>query len=146
MEILTLVGGYNDRRSYNQSSPNWDWLGTMLLDNNNPNLDIKTFYGALNTIAKKWYEVCPSATKAFFTIFPCGINPNGEYETKINGIIKEVANYWCIPCFDAWNEVGLPCRLDYINQTYYMGDRIHPNKAGGEFISKYIQAKLESIM
>lgn len=146
MEVLTLVGGYNDRRSYDASNPNWDWLGNMLNADGTPNTDKTTFYGALNTIASKWFEVCPEATKAFFTIFPCGTNPNGEYETKINGIIKEVANYWCIPCFDAWNEVGLPVRLDYINQTYYMNDRIHPNEEGNRVISTYVQKKLESIM
>lgn len=146
MEVLTLIAGYNDRRSYDASSPDWTWLGSMLKADGTPNLDDTTFYGALNTIASKWYEVCPEATKAFFTIFPCGTNPNGEYETKINGIIKEVANYWCIPCFDLWNEVGLPVRLDYINQTYYMTDRIHPNPEGNRVASVYIQKKLESIM
>lgn len=146
MEVLTLVGGYNDRRSYDSNNPDWTWLGSMLNADGTPNTDKTTFYGALNTIASKWYEVCPEATKAFFTIFPCHTNPNGEYETKINGIIKEVANYWCIPCFDAWNEVGLPVRLDYINQTYYMNDRIHPNEEGNRVISTYVQKKLESIM
>lgn len=146
MEVLTLIGGYNDRRSYDSTNPDWTWLGSMLGTDGTPNLDDTTFYGALNTIASKWYEVCPEATKAFFTIFPCGTNPNGEYETKINDIIKEVANYWCIPCFDLWNEVGLPVRLDYINETYYMGDRIHPNPEGNRVASVYIQKKLESIM
>ena len=146
MEILTLLGGYNDRRSYDSSNPDWTWLGDMFNSDGSINTDKTTFYGALNTIAQKWFEVCPSAIKIFFTILPCHTNPNGKYETKINSIIKEVANYWSIPCFDAWNEVGLPVRLDYINNTYYMGDRIHPNDAGNEIIARYIQAKIESVL
>lgn len=146
IEILTLLGGYNDRRSYDSSNTDWAWLGDMFNSDGSINTDKTTFYGALNTIAQKWFEVCPSAIKIFFTILPCHTNPNGEYETKINSIIKEVANYWCIPCFDAWNEVGLPVRLDYINNTYYMGDRIHPNDAGNEIIARYIQAKIESVL
>ena len=146
MEILTLLGGYNDRRSYDSSNPDWTWLGDMFNSDGSINTDKTTFYGALNTIAQKWFEVCPSAIKIFFTILPCHANPNGEYETKINSIIKKVANYWSIPCFDAWNEVGLPVRLDYINNTYYMGDRIHPNDAGNEIIARYVQAKIESVL
>ena len=64
MEVLTLVGGYNDRRSYDSSNPDWTWLGSMLDSKGNPNMDKTTFYGALNTIASKWYEVCPEAPKS----------------------------------------------------------------------------------
>lgn len=145
VDILTMVAGYNERTTFVDDGDNTSWTGEMFVDGS-LNYDKATVYGALDIIAKQWYTYWPEATKAWFTIFPCHNDPNGKFELFINDIIKEVGKYWNIPVFDAYNEVGLPVWMDEINEKYYMKDRIHLNDLGNYIASKYVQAKVETLM
>lgn len=53
--------------------------------------------------------------------------------------IVEICNYFGVPCIDLRR-----CGLNYANISMYLGDGLHPNKAGMTLVANYVLAQLKS--
>lgn len=59
---------------------------------------------------------------------------NGKCMTDYSKMIKEVSEYYGIPCIDVGGESG----INTLNHTTYIADVIHPNAAGGKKIAQCV--------
>ena len=61
-------------------------------------------------------------------------NTQGLCMNDYSKAIKEVAEYYGIPCIDIHGEAG----INVFNHTRYIGDVVHPNDAGAKKIANVV--------
>ena len=144
--LFTFMGGIND------------WNGSIDLgEAKMSNVDITTFYGALNVMSKKTIQRIPKARIIYLTpnyaetesnISSKGwenawTNSNGNTIYDFAKAIKDVASWWGFPCVDICGEWG----INHYNCTPYFSTneptkRHHPTSEGGKIMADLIYAKL----
>lgn len=131
-DIITVFAGVNDRSNT---------LGTMADRTNN------TLYGACHVLFKGLMEKYPGKRLGIITPMMAqsemANEGSGKLEQIVNAIIK-VANYYCIPVFDAYRGIPINANLA-IHKTTYITDGLHPNPAGHEIIARRLEKWLESL-
>lgn len=136
-DIIILSGGMNDFR---HNVP----IGTMT------DRTTASFYGRLHLIIKELITRYP--TKAIFTLAPINmgqinnadaptvvlnstgdsvINGNGNMPLDIANAMKNVSQFYSLPCLDLYANSGI---YPFSGQgTLYMNDLLHPNDAGYQY-------------
>ena len=119
-DLITVFGGVND---YGHNAP----LGSFSVRDNS------TFYGGLRTLIEGLLNKYPSKMIYFFTPIKyrgCNNkNTQGKTLEDYVNVVKEVCNYYSVPCVDLYNSNSLNPDIDFIN-TKYFADGLHPNKDG----------------
>lgn len=137
-DLITVFGGTND----NEGSLSMPPLGTMT--DRDP---YASFYGACHTLFSGLINKYPTKTIAVFTFPPRqAVYVDGYANTHPQRakIIKEVAEYYAIPCLDIFHS----CRIKPYNQTSldtYMPDGLHPNEEGHKLLAEQMLPFLESL-
>ena len=99
--------------------------------------DITTFVGAVASTIMKLQARCPNALIVMGTTWSgrCleGTENTAEYDAigklqwKEGQIVKEIANYFSIPCVDIWGNSG----VNQLNRSQHNTDNVHPNSSAG---------------
>lgn len=119
-DLITVFGGVND---YGHNAP----LGSFDIRND------ATFYGGLRTLIEGLLNKYPCKMIYFFTPIKyrgCNNkNTQGKTLEDYVNVVKEICNYYSVPCVDLYNSNSLNPDIDFIN-TKYFADGLHPNKDG----------------
>ena len=119
-DLITVFGGVND---YGHNAP----LGSFSVRDNS------TFYGGLRTLIEGLLNKYPCKMIYFFTPIKyrgCNNkNTQGKTLEDYVNVVKEICNYYSVPCVDLYNSNSLNPDIDFIN-TKYFADGLHPNKDG----------------
>ena len=134
-DVIIFWGGTND---WSENAE----MGTL----GDGNFDDKKFKNAYALTLKKIIEKFPS--KKIFCMSLIGgrgrysdqndtmemKNTQGLCMNDYSKAIKEVAEYYGIPCIDIHGEAG----INVFNHTRYIGDVVHPNDAGAKKIANVV--------
>lgn len=144
-DVIVIFAGVND------------WVyGRQLGDSKS--FDIKTFYGALNTLLTNLRNQYIESTILFVTPLQTdwttrpangvddtsGKNVEGLYLKDYVNAIKETATNYAVPVLDLYSSMFYPFNKDFKDK--YMTDSLHPTRAGhillADRIGKFINGKV----
>lgn len=138
-QLITIMGGTND---FNDSVP----LGNGLPTPEKPTLDESTFIGGLCSTVEKIQARVPKCRVILMTPVPRYHDGGYEYKNKAGAltsdyaqIVREVANFYGLPCIDLFATVG----WNKINGNLYLRDSMHPNPKGNARMAEVIIGELE---
>ncbi|MCR4615460.1 MAG: SGNH/GDSL hydrolase family protein [Clostridiales bacterium] len=109
-----------------------------------------TFYGALNYLYTKLYELYPESTKIIITplhrFLDEKTNEDGVRETLKDyvEIIRERAECYSLPVLDLYATAGFTPAVPCIKEKY-IPDGLHPNDAGHILLAERITAFIKSL-
>lgn len=143
-DIVIMSGSINDCEYYNDAS----FLGEITGDFSTE-LDLTTFYGALEDMCKKALQKWAGKPIIYVIEHRMTLDNTtyGQYYLKLHEAIVKVMNKWGISIVDLFNNCpSLNCNEGY-KAKYTTGDGTHPNYEGYErFYVPRVYAEIKRLM
>ncbi len=143
-DIVVMQGGVNDCKSRRQplgsilpETSTGEQLEAALKDGSYLSGLQWTFYNARGNF--------PTATLFFVANYKLATSPNHEPLGEYLAAAKALCEMYGVHYIDLYNNEELTERLEF-GTLYYIEDKVHPNRAGYEIVTPYIQAEIERVM
>ena len=131
-DYILIFAGTNDSNSTNPSVP----IGEV------DSVDPLEFCGAMNCIIQKLYERVPTIKIGFITPYQ---KKDSTKRTDIISAIKNVCAKYSVPVFDNSLNGGLIFENEHQAQALTLGDNVHLNVLGHQYVSTKYEAFLRTL-
>ena len=138
-DIIALWMGINDVRDALDTLGTFESINFDTLKSNGTYITPTTFAEAYAITIDKMINKYEDVDIYCFTLLPAANNPTEENLLKTNDIIRKVANHYNVNIVDLYNDSGITSS----NWSNYLGDGLHPKKAGMDAIAQTFINKLK---